>query len=436
MNAPESNATLRAHRTFRLVLGGSTCLMLGLSWPLWVGTDRFPRVPFLLGMPSWEGGAGRLAFVALLVAVAIGSIGRAWRPAIWASLALLAALILADQHRLQPWAYQYLLTGLAMAALPKARALGLARFFVVFLYLHSGLSKLDLSFCDELGLAFLKTTLRPAGLDPRGWPIGLRRSVVLGMPAWELAVAIGLGFGRTRRVALVGAVLMHLALIAILGPWGLAHSTIVLVWNGALLLEDLILFGAIELHDVEGRPPAMAGVVTWAFLAAAILPFGERWGLWDAWPSFALYASHVERVDVWIHEDDADQIPPEIRSHLGPADRGPWRRLDLTGWSRTVRGVPVYPQARAGLGLALAIAARYQGPNPVGVDLWSRADRWTGHRDRVELQGRSAIERRADRYRVNARPARWPGLARGMRDDRGIDRSGPGQSEPRRENGP
>ena len=61
-----------------------------------------------------------------------------------------------------------------------------------------------------------------------------------------------------------------------------------------------------------------------------------------------------------LHESNLDRYPASVRRHLGPADDGPWRRLDLTGWSRAERGTPVYPEIRAGLGLADGLAAKFK----------------------------------------------------------------------------
>jgi hypothetical protein len=143
-----------------------------------------------------------------------------------------------------------------------------------------------------------------------------------------------------------------------------------------------------------------------------VLPLGERRGHCDAWPGHALYASHVERTEVFLHEDDVETYPLELRRHLGAAATGPWRRLDLTGWSRAARGVPVYPQARACNGLAEALAARYGDRLLIRVVQWGRADRWTGERTRVDLLGLEAIRRQGDRYRLNAHPAAAPGSRR------------------------
>jgi hypothetical protein len=406
---PTAEELGRSFARVRLALGVCTLAMLILSWPLWVDTPEFPRVPFVPRIPELHGPASWVAYGLLLAAVAASAAGFAWRLLLGLSIVLLVALVAQDQHRFQPWVYQYLMTGLALATCSRAKALGLARLFIVALYAHSGLSKLDVSFCRELGNTFLETSVRPLGLVPAHWPLALRTGAILAMPAAELLIAIGLCFPQTRRAALVGAIGLHAALIGVLGPWGLGHSTIVLVWNASLVVEDVLLFGSIARDPVPGaeRETLLSGLTTWAFLLATLLPFGERWGIWDTWPSFALYASHPEKTEVLVHEDDLAILPAAVARYVATGGSGPWRRLNLTNWSRAVRGVPVYPQARAGTGLAEALAAQTSGRQPIGLIVWSRADRWTGRRTRLECWGLGAIRRRGDSYRLNAHPAPW-----------------------------
>jgi hypothetical protein len=285
------------------------------------------------------------------------------------------------------------------------------RWWFVSLYFYSGLSKLDASFCQELGNLFLTTALRPTGLDPAGWPATWRIAAILAMPVGELAVAAALLVPRTRRLGLAAALVLHAALLGILGPWGLDHSTIVLVWNAAMMAEVAILFGPKEpapspantSSENAGWLGVLARLVFWA---GVVLPLGERWGWLDTWPSHALYASHAERTDVFVLDEQGDELAPELRAHFGPPGFDGWRRLDLTAWSRAVRGVPVYPQGRACNGLAEAIAARYRGRVLIKVVQWSRAELWTGRRARVECLGGEAIRRYGARFSVNAHPAR------------------------------
>jgi hypothetical protein len=406
-----------ARRVARLrgVLGLAMLVMLSLSGPLWVGAGGFPQVPFLgprLGvMPP---GISWALFVALLVAVVLAAVGIAWRASMGVSLVLLAVFVLWDQHRFQPWVYQYLMTGLLLAALPEREALWYVRWWFVALYVHSGLSKLDVSFCDGLGFQFLRTAVRPVGLDPSAWPRLARNLAVLAMPAGEIAIAAALLVSATRRLGRIGAVGLHLALLGILGPWGLRHSAIVLIWNLATMVEVWIAFGPERAEDAvtSGPEPALGRFVRVVFWAGVVLPLGERQGLFDPWPSHALYASHVARTDVYLLEDERDEYPEAIRRHLEPAGPGPWCRLNLTAWSRAVRGVPVYPSSRACNGLAEALAARYGGRRLIRVVQLGRADRWTGERAAVECLGLEAIRRQGDRYRLNAHPARArPGTA-------------------------
>jgi hypothetical protein len=204
------------------------------------------------------------------------------------------------------------------------------------------------------------------------------------------------------------------------------HSTIVQVWNAVTAIEVWIVFRPdldLASRRAPYRPrwrPASQWMVRAAFLVAMLLPLGERWGYCDAWPGHALYASHVERTEVFLHEDQLASYPAEVQRHARPGGAGPgagpWCRLDLTGWSRAVRGVPVYPQARACNGLAEALAARYGEHGLIRVVHWGRADCWTGRRTRAALLGLDEIRSDATRYWLNAHPARaWGQEERTMR---------------------
>jgi hypothetical protein len=392
-----------------VVLGLGTLAMLVLSWPLWVEPSAFPRVPFVAGYPHTPAPVAWAWFAAVLGALAAATAGIAWRPCLLLSVALLVLQVLGDQHRFQAWVYQFAMLALLLAALPYLQALALARWWYVATYFYSALSKLDVSFRQELGAQLLEAACGLLGADCRRWPVPARTLAILAMPGAELVVALLLSLPETRRLGRVGAVVIHGTLILILGPWGMDHSTIVLVWNAITAIEVWIAFDPKRTPG-PGFSPSHAGrvggwLVRAVYLVAIVLPLGERWGYCDAWPGHALYASHVERTEVFVHEDQIGSYPAEVQRHARPD--GPWRRLDLTGWSRAVRGVPVYPQARACNGLAEALAARYGERGLIRVVQWGRADRWTGRRKRVSLGGLDEIRRHAARYWLNAHPARW-----------------------------
>ena len=383
----------RADRPYRLALGLATLALLLGTWPLWVGSPDFPRVPLVRGLPA---PVPELTF-ALLVAAVAGGVFRRWSMALAA--ALLVVEVFQDQQRFQPWVYQYVMAAVAFSCCPTSKALGLCRLFTVALYAHSALSKLDVSFFDGLGPAYL-----PVGWDPAA---GSRMAAA--MVVGELLVAFGLLGRRTRRLALGAAVGMHAVLIAVFGLW-LDHSVSVLLWNAAFIAEDLALFGPDALTpsaSVEEHSP-LAPAATFVFLLAAILPLGERLGWVDPWPAFAFYAAHVERVEVLVPEGDAERLPREIPRRVVSGD---WHdgsqmlELDLTGWSRRARGVPVYPGGRASLGLAEWLIVRYGLEVNAEVRLWGRAHPWTGRRDVEVARGLAGVRRLADRRRLNAHAA-------------------------------
>jgi hypothetical protein len=363
-------------------------------------------VPIVHALSEISTRVDTIAAIVLLGSTIVAACATRWRPWCAISLASLAFLVAGDQQRFQAWAYQYAATMLLLAARPASLGLMLSRGWTVSLYTHSALSKLDLSFLDGLGLVFLQTACDPLGLDPAQWPPAARGAAVLAMPAFELTVAAALGFARTRRLGLIGATVMHLALVLVLGPLGLGHSTIVLMWNLAMLAECWVAFGPrIEPFSL-GEIRAGASLAATVFAAGVVWPFGERWGLCDPWPAHALYASHVERADVYLHESEQGVWPAAVRRFVATGvDSGDvWRRVDLTEWSRAERGTPVYPANRATVGLARGIAARY-GVRLVRVVAFGPADRWTGRRTRREAIGLDALRALGRRFRLNARPA-------------------------------
>ena len=84
-------------------------------------------------------------------------------------------MVLVDQHRLQPWAYQMSVAALVLAVAPNRRGLGLLSLLTVSIYLHSGLSKLDHSFLLANGPRLVDAALQAVGLSQKFWSSETRR---------------------------------------------------------------------------------------------------------------------------------------------------------------------------------------------------------------------------------------------------------------------
>lgn len=385
-----------------------TLAMMAMSWPIWHASGPIPRFP-VIGLESFaarNASIDSIALISCLAGLVLGlTKGRAGR--FGASIAAVSGLllILIDQNRLQAWFYQTLVLSSVYALLPASSAIGFVRFFAVALYFHSALSKLDWSFSHSMGPYLLSPILSrlPFALDAR-----TQAGVALPLPIGEMAFALALTCGLWR-IGLAGATIMHVGLMALLGPWALDHSGNVLLWNVSMLIQAWILFRSPLSQtkseivaegaqaDDSGKimsepPPAALGVVQLGLLAVALLPFFERAGLWDPWPSFALYAGHVEQLRIdW---------PAELRGEI-PAEFQPFLKqdnddlvLDLTLWSRARFGVPPYPASRIHRRLAAWIAAACPEGIPMRATFLSKANWRTGSRDERTLSSTQAIRNR------------------------------------------
>ncbi len=229
----------------------------------------------------------------------------------------------------------------------------------------------------------------------------------------ELLVAAGLCWSRWRRAALFGSVVMHLLLLAALGPWGAGHKPGVLLWNLYFIAQNIVLFGVAG----EGRPPAeiarsrsTAGlpfrVAVRGLVAFAVLfPLSEPFGGCDVWPAWAVYATGPERLRVYINAADIGRMPAAVRSYVDAP-----RFLDgrclvrIDRWSLEATQAPLYPQNRFRLGVALALAQAAGFEESIQVEIDGPANRWTGRRSSSSVTGTAAIAGELDRCWLNGFP--------------------------------
>lgn len=374
-----------AHR--RLVCG-FTLVMMGLSWPLWWHQPELPVFPVLSNATLKS--LDQSLLLACLAGLALAFSRRLGR--FGCLLAFLAgiALVFHDQNRLQAWFYQTLLITCLYAFLPGAVAIGFARFFAVALYFHSGLSKLDHSFAYSMGPYLLQPVLQ---FWPKSWGAENRLYFILALPVGELIASLLLATGRWK-TGLAGVLFMHVGLLALLGPWALDHSGNVLTWNISMACQAFVLFGANpagnDSNEAHVTPNPLAfGLIQLLFLAVAVMPFFERAGLWDAWPSFALYAGHVEQLRLDLPRNATEMLPGEFQPFL--KSQGDRTAIDLTLWSRARLGVPPYPALRMQKGLARYVAAQCPPELPLRAIFAGKANWRTGKREELILEGRQAI---------------------------------------------
>lgn len=289
------------------------------------------------------------------------------------------------------------------------------------IYLASAMTKLDATFVEQMAPQLMDGLAWSSGFLPQGESGEWATWLMWLFPIGELLAALGLCWPRLRSFMVPVVVLMHLGLIAILGPWGLGHSPAVWIWNVLFIIHVVCLFGPPRPQTQPDANRTSSGIVGRIVLArrfaaqavlitAFVLPFLEPFGLFDTWPGWGLYAPANERVEVYVQRDalaklparlsDADWLPPDWA-------RPEWVRIRIDIWSLHDLAAPLYPQARFGLGVAEALAVRYELRDSIRVKRFGRADRFTGERIEDELVGQEAISAALERNIIGSHSREW-----------------------------
>ncbi|RMF43086.1 MAG: hypothetical protein D6753_06085 [Planctomycetota bacterium] len=385
-----------------------SCLTLMLAtWRLWFPTSQtsFPAIPMFSGWVSVPWWVDWLASIGCLMGWAAVAIGRL---RLGAAVGLACGLLSIglNQHRLQPWFYEFQLVALLILVAPHIQFPRLVRVLASSIYVYSAISKLDASFLQTLGPQMVAAFIDLVpGLDSTARPPAW---MIWSGPLFEFVAGVLLMWPRTRRVGALMGMVLHTALLSVLGPWGLGHSLGVLLWNVHFLGVMLWLVVSPEPSGQElARIPEARRMLAWSVLVPfLILPLTERWGIWDHWTSWAVYAPHSSRVQVFIYRGEVDRLPQELRALMQTDDVGDQLELEVPigRWSLQSLGVPIYPQGRFQVGVARSVAQRVSYDFAIRCVLWGPADRFTGRRRRIECPDRRAIERLGRRFWLNTQP--------------------------------
>jgi hypothetical protein len=402
------------------LLGIGVLALVGVTWKLWTPQDVFPRVPlFRWAPPDWWDWTS-------LGLVAIGGLGlgvgpaRFTRPFATTLAAGLAIAFLCDQHRLQPWAWQFFILALLIALADKPLQWHGWQWLTISIYFYSALSKFDAQFMNQVGLG-LSLDFTSGMVRDRDWTMfGSSLSHLLEeigtyfFPFFELGISIALARSAWRKYGFVGAFLMHGLLLWRLGPLGFNHSWGVLLWNLWLIPHACLLFiqrgvANDDRHDVvpanRSFPnPVSNGIARAALIVTLIWPSFTPFGFCDFWPGWVVYVWPYESGWVNIALDNREEWPQTLTSMgVDLSQDEVIKGIGAGEWSLTATGTPRYPNIRTDIALALEIGERIDGIK-VFVDL-RRRDRWTMLTHSVgQLNNLAEIHAYARRFWFNAYP--------------------------------
>lgn len=401
----------QVHRLQRL-LGTSLLVLLAASWPLWNGHAEFPQIPWygwLVGVPMGVDWGLLVVLVASagMLMVSTGPRAAKWCPSLaWATL---SGLLLLDQHRCQPWAWQFWLLLAAWSLADSATSLRCARALVVSIYFWSAVSKIDPGFVSGHGQMLLDGWLNCLGVEGRQLNEQTREAIAWMMPAGELLAAGLLAWPRFRRAGVPLSILLHSGLLMAVGPWGLDHEWGVVLWNVYFVLQNWILFrpvpaGTPTAMESPQRLPRWGNAVAWTITGAALgLPALNSIGWWDHWPSWSVYSAHPAIVRFYVDEARAEELPRSLESLVLPAE--PFqtvRQVSLDQWSFRELHVPPYPQERWKLALAAAVMEPLGADHGLRVELLVRRSWWHPERERRVLSAQQ-LRRALGEFLFNTR---------------------------------
>ncbi len=383
------SATDRAFSIYQRLVAFSLILLTAATYPLWVNISDFPAVPFFGALCDVPGVVDIVGFsVMLLAAIALLAIGpkSSYASILWLTIATsLLLCFLLNQHRFQPWAYQFavlsLFFGLAPAKLARKLAIGVT----LSIYFYSALSKLNPSFVYELGSDFLVTLASFTGQSLTPQELGPWKWLALAFPAFELAAFVLLLMPRTRRLGMVAACLMHVGLLLVLGPLGLSHSLGVLLWNLFFIAQAILLFAFEPAADAEEKPvPSTIGtrLAQLVCLTVILFPTLELIGLGDPWPAWGLYASHVGRSHLFLSRHAVATLPEDLQPYVDVEESEDlFVPVHLEQWSFDRTGAPLYPGQRFAVATARAFVAKTNTAAAARIVLESPAGRFQDERD-------------------------------------------------------
>ncbi len=395
----------------------SAIALIAVTWRLWTPQTDFPQIPVHSGLctaPAWLDWTGLIGTLVGLTIALLDVRPQSTRIGYAIVSGSLLILFCLDQHRFQPWAYELWLFSVVWLCCSDPARFRLLQWLLISVYFFSALGKLDFEFLHTVGQQMLSVVVGKTGFDIQQIPIGARLFLAAAFPLIELSVAIGLAFPSTRRLSACLAIAVHLGLVLILGPLGLNHRWGVLVWNVQVAVQAYLLFYSRPMVEKQPVEPKSAGLLWSQRFASTVvvvaigLPCVERLGLWDHWPSWALYAPHSSRVYVEVATPELERLPVALqqlaKANLADSEEiAIWVALPIDRWSLQTLDTPIYPQARFQLGVAKSLAARLSQTDSIRVKVLGTASRFTGVRNTEVFEG-ARLAKAGQQFWVNHHP--------------------------------
>jgi uncharacterized membrane protein YphA (DoxX/SURF4 family) len=210
----------------------------------------------------------------------------------YALIGCILVLNLLDINRLQAWIWMWLL--LLLAYKHKWRGLPTGAWVLAGMYVWSGLHKMTTWFTDY-NYGFL--------CDAFAWTQPLKPYTGLGyvVAAIEVLLGVGLLWPRSRRVAAVGVIVMHLYIVAVLSPWGHNWNHVVIPWNLAMMALVVHFFWSLKSDPAPTAPSVASRRMTILLLLLTwVMPLFNSFRWWPESLSWKMYANTQPEATLYV----------------------------------------------------------------------------------------------------------------------------------------
>lgn len=406
-DTPPQRPGTRADLALRLIIASELAL-IAVTKRLWFAGSDFPRIPmfdFCAGLPALAIQAVSGLFVISLVYGLCSGWSQRCGPRPAATVLMLVSGLLTvvlNQHCLQAWHWLFLLMTAAHLLLPAADLIIVLRRMVPCIYLFAALSRFGPGIDAAMSPRIVRTLLDLTGLSTLSANPAMVSRLCVAVTLFELFTGLLLFLPKTRRWGMPAAVLMHLTLLVVLGPWGLQQHIGVLIWNATLALWVVTLYARSRLPIAPQKPviTSAASILLLLWPAAALFGFTDNWTGWQ------LYSPRPEVLRLQIHADEISRLPESLQPYVSePQPLQNWCHVRLDRWSLQAADVPLYPQARFQIAVALAATAGLKNDDHVRAILDAPNSPVWWHRNTSEFNSRTDLERQLSTYRLVANPA-------------------------------
>lgn len=387
------------------------CVLVAVTFRLWTGDTDFPAIPLTGGPFSrhvrFAFGLGLLAACASFLVAAYRELKTGQSEVAsdetvcpyFPRFVRLSALgivvtgslcVIANQHCLQAWHWLLMVVMLLVAGAGKDSFLPSMTIVLASVYVCSGLSRISLSEQPNATEMIVQSLL--GFVLPQNIAGDLRWIQMAAMvaTAGEILTGLFLCSAKTRKIGIVLAIGMHVALMLALGPLGLRHHWGVIVWNACFVcVLPLLWMGAV---------PAFSLRCSWPGICVAVFSLSGLTGVADNWPSWQLYSSRPETWELWLSPETAAELPESLHPFLSnhPFD-GEWQVFKLDRWSLSETGAPVYPEDRFQYGVIREVLSGTKSPrfrvliDEPQVAWWKRTVREIDSEELLEAETRKWI---------------------------------------------